>query len=211
MLNEMFSRAVPQGTSFRKIGENAATFAYLDSVVDLMLRQDSAARPSIEQLKRELIARGNEFLSVQRINALKSEVVPETEVDDPFVRNPIRIVSLDFRNGHLFFKLSSIPPPNWIQAFHRPNSQWRSYLGAGPEYFVVNHDEAQVRLGDGMDPEQLTIYAKEYVDLANRQYAETVIAQHRKNLAALKEQQRKRIHEEQERQKVLSKIAQVKL
>ena len=201
ILNEMFSGNVPQGTSFRRISERAGNFAYLDGIVDLMLRQDPSARPSIEDVKRDLIARGNEFLSLQRLNSLRSEVVPETEVDDFFIRNPIKIIGVDYQGGHLSFKLSAAPPPNWIMAFQRPNSGWQSYLGAGPEYFSFNRDEAQVRLSGGMDPKQLTGYANNYVDLANRQYAEALVAQHRKNLAAQHEHKRKQIQAEEERQK----------
>jgi serine/threonine protein kinase len=112
ILNEMFTGVVPQGTAFRKVSDAAPDYAYLDGLIDLMLRQDSSLRPSVSEVKRELIARGNEFLSVQRLNSLKSAVIPDAEVDDPVIRNPIQMVNLDYQEGTMIFTLSSAPPPN---------------------------------------------------------------------------------------------------
>ena len=67
MLNEMFTGTVPHGTGFRKVAEVSPTFAYVDGLIELMLRHDSTARPNIEQVKSELKARGNKF--VRRLNA----------------------------------------------------------------------------------------------------------------------------------------------
>jgi hypothetical protein len=89
ILNEMFTRAVPLGTSFRKVAEVATEYSYLDELIDLMLRQDPAQRPSVAGVKRDLIGRGSEFLSIQRLSSLKLEVIPDTEIDDPIIGNPI--------------------------------------------------------------------------------------------------------------------------
>lgn len=211
ILNEMFTGSVPQGTSFRRVSQDAANYAYLDGLIDLMLRHDANDRPSIADVKSDLIARGNEFLSLQRLNSLKSEVIPETEVDDPFIRKRIQIKAVDYEDGRLVFLLSAAPPGNWITAFHNPRSGWESYHGAGPEHFDFIHNVARVRIGSGMDPQQLASYAKNYVELANRQYRETRIAQHRESLAAQREQQRRNIQAEEERQRVLAKLAEIKL
>jgi serine/threonine protein kinase len=206
-LNEMFTGAVPQGTEFRRVSAVAPEFGYLDGLIDLMLRQDPASRPSASDVKRELIARGNEFLSVQRLNSLKSEVIPETEVDDPVIRCPIALVDTDYREGALVFKLSAAPPPNWIMAFTNPRaSSWSSFPGAGPEYFSFSGDEARVGLGPGMSAARLVVYTRSYIELANRQYAEIVTSNHRKRLAAERENLRKKIAEEEHRQKILREI-----
>jgi serine/threonine protein kinase len=129
ILNEMFSQRVPQGTSFRSIADVAADYGYLDDIVDLMLKQDPFSRPSIRDVKRELIARGNQFLSLQCLNSLRTEVVPETEVDDPLVRSPVELTEVDYRSPNLIFKLSVAPPPNWVMAFQNPRGSWASYQG----------------------------------------------------------------------------------
>jgi serine/threonine protein kinase len=206
ILNEMFTGAVPHGTSFRKVSAVSPDYGYLDELIDLMLRQDPAARPSIETVKRELIARGNEFLSVQRLNSLKSQVISDTEVDDPIIRAPIEIADTDFRDGHLVFKLTAAPPSNWIMAFHNPGKAFQFYQGAGPPNFTFSHNEARVQLGLGMSASRLAEYAKSYIRFANERYTEIVVAANQNRLAQERERHRKKIKEEELRQKVLREL-----
>jgi serine/threonine protein kinase len=149
ILNEMFTGVVPIGTRPRRISDVAPDYAYLDDLVELMLLQEPVERPSIEDVKRELIARGNEFVGLQRLNRLKSEVVPDAEVDDPFIRNPITLVDTDYRDDRLVFILSAVPPPLWIECFQRPNAEHTFYDGARPGSFNFSGKEASVRLGPG--------------------------------------------------------------
>ena len=211
MLNEIFTASVPHGTGFRKVSEVAPNFAYVDGLVELMLRHDPEARPTIEQVKHELKARGNEFVTAQRLNALKSEVIPETEVDDPFIRNPIRITGVNYHKPVLIYKLSAAPSYEWTVAFRNPRSGFSSYMGKGPEAFTFHNDEAHVPLGGAEAPEQMTIYAKNFVQLANQRYAEVVAKKHKDNLAAQQQLQRQRILEAEERQRMLARIAEIKL
>jgi serine/threonine protein kinase len=206
ILNEMFTGAVPLGTFPPKVSDRAPALGYLDGLIEAMLSHDPNARPSVSDVKRDLIARGNEFLAVQRLSSLKSEVVPETEVDDPIIRNPIQLTGTDFREGHLVFKLSSVPPSSWIAAFQRPKRQWPSYMGAGPEYFTFRGNEAQVALRNGMSARQLQEYGESYIALANEQYADTVVAEHRKKLTQEREHLRRKIAEEERRQEILRQL-----
>ncbi|MGB9244365.1 MAG: hypothetical protein WCC03_13505 [Candidatus Acidiferrales bacterium] len=206
ILNEMFTGAVPQGTAFRRVSDVAPDFGYLDGLIELMLRQDPSQRPPIGDVKRELIARGNEFLSLQRLNALKSEVVPETEVDDPIIRNPICLAGVDYGEGALVFELSAPPPPNWIAAFQHPKASYSSLQGAGPEYFRFQGQYARVGLRPGAPAQRLVDYVKSYIELANRRYSEIVRAQQSKRLAEEREVLRSKVAEEERRQKILSEL-----
>jgi serine/threonine protein kinase len=206
ILNELFTGAVPQGTAFRKVSDAAPDYGYLDDLIEQMIRQDPSSRPTIADVKRDLIARGNEFVSLQKLNSLRTEVVPETEVDDPIVRIPIRLVASDYQNGNLVFTLSTLPPPNWIAAFQNPRGSWGSYMGAGPERFSFQGRDAYIGLSSGMQPQQMVTYMKQYIDLANRQYAEFVIKQHRERLASKTAELQRRIAEEERRQKVLAEL-----
>jgi serine/threonine protein kinase len=206
ILNEMFTRAVPQGTAFKRVSDVAPGFGYLDGLIELMLRQDPSQRPAIGDVKRELIARGNEFLSVQRLNSLKSEVIPETEVDDPVIRNPIQMIDVDYQEDTMIFTLSSAPPPNWIMAFQNPRGSWSSFQGAGPQNFSFRGKEARVGLRRGVPPQQLVNHARSYIESANRQYTELVVGENRRRLTAERDQLRKRIENEERRQKILSEL-----
>ena len=206
VLNEMFTKAVPQGTSFRTVSEIAPQYGYLDELIDLMLRQDPAARPSIQDVKRELISRGNEFLSLQRLNSLKSQVIPETDVDDPVVKTPIAIADTDFRDGLLVFKLTATPPSNWIMAFHNPGKEFSFYQGAGPPDFSFSRNEACVRLGAGMSAARLAANARSYVELANERYSEIIVAEKLRQLREDREQLRRKVEQEEHRQKILREL-----
>jgi hypothetical protein len=211
ILNEMFTNEVPQGTGFRKIVDVAPDFAYLDGIVELMIRQDPAVRPTIEEIKRELIARGKEFVAVQRLNSMKAEVVPETEVDDPVLRNPIRITRIDYHQPYLIYELSATPPPDWMMAFRDPRASHSSYMGKGPETFNFQKNQISVQLGGGENPEQMTLYAKQFVELANRRYGEIVTKKHLDTLRAQQAAQQRRIRDAEERQKMLERLSGIKL
>jgi serine/threonine protein kinase len=212
ILNEMFTGSVPQGTGFRMISEVDPNSAYLDGLVELMIRQDPVARPTVEDVKRELIARGNAFVAVQNLNAAKTAVIPETEVDDPFITNPIKIIGADYQNGWIVYKLSATPPPGWVEAFRNPQFSRSGYLGKGPETFDVTRDTALVQLNErqGETLEEMTIHAKEYVELANRRYALTLSAEHKRNIQLRQEAQKKAIQQAEERRRMLAKIAEMK-
>lgn len=211
MLNEMFTGTVPHGTGFRKVSDVSPNYPYVDGLVELMLRHDSAARPSVEQIKRELIARGNEFVAVHHLNSLKSEVIPETEVDDPLIRNPIRITGINYHKPYLIYQLSAAPTHEWIMAFRDPRAGFASYLGKGPESFQFRSDKFEVPLGGGESPEQMTSYARNFVALANQRYSELIAKKHRESLATQQRLQLQRIQEAEEREKMLARISEIQL
>jgi len=205
MLNEMFTGVPPLGTGHKRIAEVAPDYSYLDGLVEGMRSQDPSRRPSIADFKRELIGRGNEFLVQQRLNALKSQVIPETEADDPIVRNPIALQAIDFVEERLQLTLSREPPPNWVAAFRNPISASR-YHGHGPERFEFFNNMAYIHLGLGVDPQQLLDFAKTYIDSANLKYAREVIAAHRKKLDLERAKLREKVAVEQRRQEILAKL-----
>lgn len=205
MLHEMFTGKTSIGAGHSDVADVAPDFAYLDWTVGRMTHPEPARRPAITEVKRELIARGNEFLSIQRLSALKNDVILETDVDDPLIHNQITIQGVDFKGETLYLTLSVAPPPNWVMAFHglAPNS---GSSGHGPERFVFLGRMAHLRVARNYEPQQLLDSAKAYVEMANRQYVEWAIATHRHNL----EQERKKRHAliaaEERRRDVLSRL-----
>jgi serine/threonine protein kinase len=77
ILHEMFTGEIPHGTGYRRIGSHAPDFAYLDPIVEKMIRQSPSERPPwIAQVKDELIMRGAEFITHQKLDAARKVVVP---------------------------------------------------------------------------------------------------------------------------------------
>lgn len=207
ILNEMFTGAAPQSSEFQTIASISPAHAYLDDLVSQMTNPDPAERPpSIDEIKKQLIARGNEFFSRQRLNSLRSEVLPESEAGDSFLANPIRIVSADYSDGTIFFKLNANPTPNWIAAFKNPRSAFSFYTGAEPETFAFSGDAMNVKLPGDANARQFVQYTKSYIDLANAQYREHVIAFHQRQMLAEREALRRQLAEEERRLRILTEI-----
>lgn len=205
LLREMFTRSAVPGRGAVEIADVAPDYAYLDWTIQRMTHPDPERRLTVTEVKRELIARGNEFLCVQRLNALKNEILLETEVDDPLLRDPVAVQSVDFRADTLYLTLNQVPPPDWVAAFHgsgRPSA----LNGYGAERFVFMGRLAHLRVARGADPQQLLDQAKAYVSMANRAYAEGAAARHRANLERERALKRAQIAAEERRHEVLSRL-----
>ncbi|MFI5108956.1 MAG: serine/threonine-protein kinase [Terriglobales bacterium] len=204
ILNEMFTGEVPQGAGYRRIAALAPQFSYVDGIVEQMIQQDAAARAtSIALVKQQLIARGNDFINQQKLSQLKNQVIPESEIDDLFVTNPIRIERVaDYRDGRLVFELSATPPPGWVMAFHNLGN-YTSIMGSDPSTFVFSGNVASVPIHTENAAQAVLNHAKNYVHQANDAYRENLVQTHRKQLAQQREAVRKRIAEEERRAQVL--------
>ena len=205
MLHEMFTGKTTIGLGHLDIADVAHDFAYLDWTVGRMTNPEPARRLSVAEVKRELIARGNEFLSIQRLNALKTEILLEHEVDDPLLRNPITIQAVDFKGETLYLTLSTVPPPNWVSAFHSSGTS-SGLTGHGPDRFTFLGKLAHLRVARGSDPQQLLDFAKAYVASANQLYAEWAVATHRESLEREREKKRAQIAAEERRHQVLARL-----
>ena len=204
MLEEMFTgKRLGEGQS--KIEDVAPEYGYLNWLVERMTKKDPGQRLTITEVKRELIARGVEYLSIQRLNALRTEIILETDADDPLLSNPIAIHSVDFKNETLFLTLSAVPPSNWVAAFHGLSPS-ASFIGFGPERFIFLGKIAQSAVKRGSDPQAMLNSAKAYVDAANRIYAEDTVAAHRRSLEFERQRKRALIVAEERRQQVLARL-----
>ncbi len=204
ILNEMFTGEVLQGTGFRTIASLAPDYSYLDPVVENMVRQDPDQRPVISEVKKQLLARQEQFVSLQKIDQLTREVVPEQTIDDPLVRNPITLKAVDYQAGELFFTLSQNPNPEWIDAFHQQGN-FSSFLGEGPRTVSFVRSIARIRSQPAHAQQQIDWF-KEWLASANSLYAERVS----RETALRRREERLRLEEEisaeRERQDVLSRI-----
>ena len=205
ILNESYTGEVPQGSQYRKIAEVVPSYAYLDDLVDRMIRQNGAGRPdSIAKIKEELIARKNEFVVQQRLSTLRQTVIPDTDLDDPHITDPIRLVGFDYTPGGLTLELSRPVNDLWRWAFRNFGSH-SAVHGKGPERFVLEQNAAQIPASEH-DVEDVVKHFKDWLPAVNRTYEQE--ARRRKQVEKEKrklELQRKIAHEE-ERARVLAKL-----
>lgn len=186
LLNELFTGTVPQGAGYGRIGGVYSDHAYLDEIVEHMIQQDPANRPSsIDVIKRALIGSKNRFVALQKYDEVSRQVVNASQ---PPVFPPISIVGVDYLEGALVLALSRKPPRRWSELFCNPQGNYSSIQGYGPEAFRFNEDKVFIGVrADASLVQQLVNFAKQYAEMANRIYSEEVVAQ------ALEEEQRQRV------------------
>ena len=203
ILNEMFTGTVPQGTGYTTIGAVVNDYAYLDALVERMIQQAPNARPAnLEEVKKELIGRGNVFVALQQLDAKRREVVP---ANIPGQVAPVRLVGADWNRDQLSLQLDRAPEPGWVQCFRNPRGSWSYVLGAGPEAFQFNGNTATVR-ADEHNVQQVINHFKEYLKMATRGYQSALEAEAER---AEREQRKKlelEVAEAEKRERILKQL-----
>lgn len=203
ILNEMFTGVVPHGVGYKTIASVAPDFAYIDSLVDQMIQNDVGVRTdSIDTIKKELMARGNAFVALQRVDAITKEVVPAFEVG---IFNPIEIKSPDWDDGRLILELNRTPETGWVQRFKQPNGNWSSVMGSGPESFQFYGNKAVVGATE-QSAQKILDYAKGYIEMANRSYENDLKSKAKKDEQAFREKLRQEQATAEARARVVSKL-----
>ena len=117
ILNQMFTGEVPQGSGHKQIGSVAPKFGYLDAMVERMIRQNPADRPSsLTSVKDELLTSGAEFITRQKLDAVRNTVIPTASPDDPLGGMDVKATGFSYVPGLLTFQLEPAPPPGWVHA-----------------------------------------------------------------------------------------------
>jgi len=206
MLNEMFTGALLQGTGYKKIADVVSDYSYLDDFIEEMVRQSPEDRPeSIEKIKSQLIGRKNDFISKQKLDELKTKVIPTSEVEDPLIDDPIKLVSVDYDQGDLIFILSRPFNRTWTRAFQDVGN--RRYLsGIRPEKFqFFGQDKARCSSEERYAQETIDFF-KEYVDSANEAYKTLIHKQQEEQEEAERRRLQAEVEEEERRQRVLNSV-----
>jgi hypothetical protein len=205
LLNEMFTGALAHGTGYDTVSSVAPNYAYVDAIVDRMIRQKPLDRfPSIDAVKLELIARGNEFIARQEFDAAKNAVVREGEVTDPLVLEPPRIVAFDIRGGDLIFTLDKPINRGWVLAFQNPQGV-SFYPGHGYKDAKVSGKTIRVRSAEGYE-QRLIDQFKTFGDLANRAYAAQVRANRARSIQIQRDQLRIEAEDQERRKDLLGRL-----
>jgi serine/threonine protein kinase len=214
ILNEMFTGEVLQGTGHKLIGGVAPQYAYLDPLVGLMVRHSPSERPAlISDVKRELIARGVDFVSQQRLSQLKGTVISAREVDDPLIDSPIKPVGVTYADdGRLEFELDRTPTPEWVRSFLSLGS-YRAVMGSEPQRFQFSGNRAFVPLAESHVSTMQVVADnfKNYVHAANQGYrTETINAQKRRQESE-ERALRERVAREEALQRIRDSVKSIKL
>jgi len=205
ILNELFTAQLAHGTNYKTIASVTRDYPYLDSLVERMLQQNPASRYNdIDEIKRELIARGEDHVSMQRLSTLKATVIPTSETDDPLVVDPMRIVDVNWDKGILSIVLNHQPNPNWQWSL-RNMGGYTSVAGKGPESFQFAENKAQISTSSEL-AQTVIDYFKQWLPVANRVYVNKLEKDREAAERKQREELHKQIRQEEERADVNRKL-----
>jgi serine/threonine protein kinase len=202
ILNEMFTGEVPSGTGYKTIAKVALDYEYLDSMVEELIRQSPGDRiDSIEKIKNQLIGRRNEFITRQKVSELKGTVVPITELDDPLVADPLRLVNFDWDRGTLTLFFQQPVNEKWMWALQNMGNH-TSVLGKGPEAFKFHGDKAVIGATEN-EVQRIIDYFNDWLPKANRVYEQRIRREKEEAEKKQREELERQIAEQEVRQRVL--------
>jgi len=205
ILNEMFTGEIPQGTGYKTIATVAADYEYLDSMVEEMIRQSPQERfNSIEEIKNQLIGRKNEFITRQRISELKDTVVPVTDLDDPLITDPLRIISFDWDRNTLTLYFQQPVNEKWVWALHNMGGH-TGLMGYGPEAFRISGNKAVIDATEDL-VQRIIDHFIEWLPKANRVYEERIRREKQQAEDAQRKEFERQIKEQEARQRVLKNV-----
>jgi serine/threonine protein kinase len=173
ILNEMFTQQVPQGTGHTPIAAVAPEFAYLDPIVDQMIRQNAAERyPTIAAVKQDLELRTSVSVTYQKLDSVTRAVIPTESPEDPLGGTIVEAVGFDYIPGYLTFRFEPQPPANWLETL-RTLRDFRSFMGSEPSALQMTSDGARVPANERTVVETVGM-VKEWTNSANRKYREVL-------------------------------------
>ena len=205
ILNEMFTGQIPQGAGIRTIGAVAPEFGYLDRLVELMIQQQPENRAqSVRAVKEELIARGQRFVDLQKLDELKQKVVPESALNDPLLENPVHIVAVeDYANGVLTLRLNQEINVTWENCFRQRATQFTTTFV--PQQIKFKGCRAFININE-RDTQFAVNYLKQYLEPADETYRQIVTEAHRKASEDARNAHAARVRQEEARLKTIAGI-----
>jgi len=200
----MFTRSVPQGAGYATIAPVASQIAYLDPLVDKMIQHKPEARfNTVEEIKKELIGRRNEFVSLQELDSKRREVVPASA---PPLFEPIKLMAIDdWNSGTLLLQLNRAPEDGWVRRFQSPHGGYNSISGAQTTDFEFQGDETYLRVEE-LRAQVFIDYFKRYLEMANRGYEQDLKSRAQQQEIDKREKLQQEIAAAETRARVLEKL-----
>lgn len=170
ILNELFTGEVPHGNSHKLIQEFSPEYGFLDRLVGQMINQSAESRPpSISAVKNYIESYRAEFITQQRLDNLRREVVPEGEITQPMALRAPSITGVEWNAGVLRILLDAEVDQEWAQVLRFNLGSYGSIIGVGPESFKFNGRTASASVPEHSAQQVINLF-KSWLPLATQRY-----------------------------------------
>jgi serine/threonine protein kinase len=210
ILNEMFTGEIAQASDYKKIGEIAPQYSYLDELFVKMYRQEPNERLYPEEvILTEMQALADKQENEDEVKRLRNLAI---SVQKPEDYNP-EVIAIKYESGNLLFELDQPINTDWFQRITSDTYSHTAMMGYETnrlQKFGENMLAMPIRLNASQETIRNVVkYVKEWVDITNGIYKNAVLQQMEREQRA-EEQQRlekiKQLEKENEMRDFLSSL-----
>lgn len=173
IFNEIFTKKIPFGNSYKKVSNVDVQYAFLDEVIDKMISQNPNDRFNciddiIYEIKKLIKVNEKE----EEIKKLKEIKYAEENESDILILEPPKLVDFKYSDtlGKIFLYLDKNVNDEWISCMTK--NSYGELVGFGPERFRFENNVAMANMTPSYfdSLQQIIDYFKSWIDNANRYY-----------------------------------------
>lgn len=209
IFNEMFTKKVPSGASYKKVSDINTKYSFLDKVIDKMISQSPNDRFNcIDDIIYEIkiLIKTNE--KEEEIKKLKEIKYAEEDESDILILEPPKLVDFKYNDtiGKIFLYLDKNVNDEWIGCMTK--NSYSELMGFGPERFRFENNVAMANMTPSYlnSLQQIIDYFKSWVDNANRYYPDYIKTKREQEKREKEVALRNKIEREEKIKKTLESI-----
>lgn len=210
ILNEMFTKEIPQASGYKKIADVNQEYSYLDEIFELLFKQNASERLYPEEIiLTELKIRAEEKKRNEEIELLKNTII---NINDPGVFN-VKVISKDFREGNIVFKLNADISNEWLAILNNGNYTHSSVMGYEVHKVKrISNNEIGMPVkpydyGNESTISSIVKYVLEWINITNGLYTSSLKRQEADRQRKLEEKRLREIAELEKKNKMTELIS----
>lgn len=209
IFNEIFTKKIPFGNSYKKVVDVDIKYAFLDKVIDRMISQSPDDRFNcIDDIIYEIkiLIKINE--KDDEIKKLEEIKYAEEDESDILILEPPKLVDIkyDDKIGKIYLYLDKTVNDEWISCMTK--NSYSELIGFGPDRFRFENNVAIANMPFSYinSLQQIIDYFKSWIDNANRNYPDYIKRKREQEKQEKEEELRKQIEIEEKIKKTLESI-----
>ncbi len=209
IFNELFTKKIPFGNSYKKVIDIDEKFSFLDNVIDKMISQNPNDRFNcVDDIIYEINALIKLNEKDEEIKKLKEIKYVESEEDDILILEPPKLINFKYDDtiGKIFLYLDKNVNEEWISCMTKDS--YGELMGFGPERFRFENNIAMANMSPSYlsSLQQIIDYFKSWVSNANKHYPLYVKNKRENEKRRNEEEIKAKIKREEEIKKALESI-----